>query len=43
MIDKSVEVPAGGVATLDRAIVEKVDTEPSHKNKFGVDYPTNYH
>ena len=30
-----------GIPSICR--VEKVDTEPSHKNKFGVDYPTNYH
>jgi plastocyanin len=43
VLDETIDIPAGGSATLDREIQEKVDTEPSHKNKFGVDYPTNYH
>jgi plastocyanin len=38
-----VEVPAGGAADLSREIQEKIDADPSHKNKFGVDYSTVYH
>ena len=39
----TVDVPAGGSVELTREIKESVDAEPSHKNKFGVDYPVTYH
>ena len=36
----AIDVPAGGVAPLPPVdIREQVDLEPSHKNKFGTDYP----
>ncbi len=41
--EESVEIPAGGTVELERQVKEKVDAEPGHKNKFGVDYPGYYH
>jgi plastocyanin len=43
LTEATIEIPAGGSAELSREIVEQTDVDPAHKNKFGVDYPTNYH
>lgn len=42
-VETSVEVLAGGTATLNLDLQEQVDSEPPHKNKFGVDYAPLYH
>lgn len=41
--EKWVDVPAGGSVELTHEVVEQIDTEPPHKNKFGVDYSATYH
>jgi len=33
-----VEVPAGGMAALERELTEQVDAELPHRNKFGTEY-----
>jgi plastocyanin len=43
LLEAMVDVPAGGTVDVSREILEKIDADPAHKNKFGVDYPTNYH
>jgi plastocyanin len=43
LIEATVDVPAGGPVELTREILEQTDADPAHKNKFGVDYSTNYH
>jgi plastocyanin len=42
LMEATIDVPAGGAAELVREIDEKTDADPAHKNKFGVDYSTNY-
>jgi plastocyanin len=39
----AVDVPAGGVATVDREVQEVIDVDPPHRNKFGVEYQPGYH
>ena len=41
--EETVEVPAGGSVELVHEVVEQSDADPPHKNKFGVEYPANYH
>jgi plastocyanin len=43
LTEATVDVPAAGTVDLSREILEQTDADPAHKNKFGVDYSTNYH
>jgi plastocyanin len=41
--EKWVDVPAAGSVELTHEVLEQIDAEPPHKNKFGVDYSATYH
>ena len=38
-----IDVPATGSAEVKVELDEQLDSEPAHKNKFGVEYPAGYH